>query len=128
MKLTLDLNERLPMNCVSALQSDNNEIPESPRNVTKQKSYNCDLCSDTFLNRYHLEDHTVTVHAKEKEFKCQYCSHAFLKEWRYSKHLKIHRTPESIRKCHYFNNGPECPYKKTGCKFLHEISDICKFG
>ena len=116
------------MNCVGALQSDDNEVPESHRNVTRQKSYNCNLCSDTFSNRFNLEDHTVTVHAIKKEFKCQICSHAFLKEWRYNMLMIIHQKSESIRKYHYFNNGLECPYMKTGCKFLHELCDVCKFG
>ena len=120
MKLTVDLNERLPI-------TDNDKTLGKRRNVTRQKSYYCNMCNDIFVNRFSLEDHMVKVHAIEKEFKCQICSHTFLKEWRYSKHMKIHEMPESIRKCHYFNNGLECPYVNSGCKFQHEISKVCKF-
>jgi hypothetical protein len=34
----------------------------------------------------------------------------------------------SVNNCHYFNNDKKCPFEELGCKFLHSVSQICKFG
>jgi hypothetical protein len=41
-------------------------------------------------------------------------------------HGKIH-SDRSTKYCHYFNNGKVCPFEELGCKFLHILSEKCKF-
>ena len=41
--------------------------------------------------------------------------------------MKIH-TQEYVQFCYYFNNNRVCPFEEQGCKFLHEVSKVCKFS
>ena len=74
-----------------------------------------------------MEIHKVRKHDKKMTFHCDECDMNFLTEWRFNKHKDIHKDVTK-RKCHYFNNGGICPFSEHGCKFLHKVSEMCKYG
>ena len=97
------------------------------KSSTNKENFKCNQCSDSFQNRYSLENHELEIHENRKEFKCENCGLSFMSKWIYNKHIVMHQQTR-IRRCHYFNNEMDCPFMKNGCKFLHEQSEICKFG
>ena len=92
-----------------------------------QRIFNCSDCEINFNNSYELEQHMVNDHKKQKPYKCDVCQLSFIMKWRFDKHVVVHQNTK-IRRCHYFNNKKECPFMKSGCKYLHEISVACKYS
>ena len=61
-----------------------------------------------------------------KKYECDECDSVFNFEGVLEKHKEaVHEGIELF--CHYFNNGTDCPYEDQ-CIFLHEESQICKYG
>ena len=87
--------------------------------------YRCKECDMRFNQSSELETHIVTEHNVKKKHKCEICNTEFVFKWRLNRHFEDHK--KVIRKCHFFNNNVTCPYTKIGCKFSHEIVDICKY-
>ena len=106
---------------LSGLESLNEHILQKHKRIFK-----CSDCARTFNNSYELEQHIVNMHNKVKPFKCDKCEVKFLMKWRFDKHIAAHESLKT-RRCHYFNNKKECPFVKSGCKYLHETSKICKY-
>ena len=90
------------------------------------KSFKCIICDKSFNRRCKLEEH-MNEHNTRKDFKCDLCESEFYLYWRFKKHLDGHL--DTKRKfCHYFNNQKACLYEEFGCKFKHEVSEICVLG
>ena len=88
--------------------------------------FKCTLCKERFKRKCDLELHMENHHKTEKNYECTICNKSFVLNWRMKKHEEIH-TNKVTKKCHYYNNDRFCPFEKLGCKFLHEISEKCKF-
>jgi hypothetical protein len=106
---------------------------KNDRDITKDRSrkplastLNCNLCERTFGKNSDLETHIKDHHEKHDEFDCDQCDKKFVTKWRLQKHTIIH-SDKKQRNCHYFNSGKNCPFEMLGCKFLHILSDKCKF-
>ena len=69
-----------------------------------------------------LEKHNKT----HKKFECDDCDSIFKREGTLEKHVQAAHEDVTLF-CHYFNNGKDCPYEDE-CIFVHEESDVCKFG
>ena len=69
----------------------------------------------------------MNAHSKaHKNVDCEKCGKSF----KYLELLKIHTKvshEKSKMYCHYFNNRKACPFKEE-CLFLHEDSEMCKYG
>ena len=60
------------------------------------------------------------------KFECDECDKVFKHETNLEKHKKaVHEDVELF--CHFFNNDKDCPYQEE-CIFMHEESEVCKFG
>ena len=92
-----------------------------------RKIFTCEICNHDLKESIDLEKHMITVHNTEKQYKCDICESAFVVEWHLRKH-KINHQKNNVRKCHYFNNMKPCPFWTLGCKFSHEVSNMCKFN
>ena len=119
----------------------------------KIRVFRCNMCDEEFesigvLNTHRKNDHQTQSY---EMFKCDECKRCFNEEWKLSAHLKCHKkytcnqcdksfkcqdimekhiriSHENVKLfCHYFNNGLECPYNDD-CIFVHEDSDMCKYG
>ena len=69
----------------------------------------------------------MSAHLKShKKYACNQCDKTFKWEDVLKKHVRI--SHENVKLfCHYFNNGLECPYNDE-CIFIHEDSEVCKYG
>ena len=121
------------------------------KNVRKSKivNFKCNNCGDKFESVVELKEHKDE--GCQGEFECDECERKFKKESRLEKHKKTHEKFECgdcdkvFKKeltldrhitaahenitlfCHYFNNEEDCPFEDE-CVFVHEESDVCKFG
>ena len=77
----------------------------------------CTKCDKTFSQNCELERH-ILDHHDHKPFECEKCGKTFVLRWRLRKHQSGHETQTL---CHYFNNDKQCPFKKIGYKFRHEL-------
>ena len=118
----------------------------------KIRAFKCNQCDEkcetlSVLNK-HKKKHQTPRYEK---FECDECKKCFGEEWKLSAHLKSHKmylcnkcdksfkwqvvmekhvriSHENVKLfCHYFNNGLECPYNDE-CIFIHEDSEVCKYG
>ena len=88
-----------------------------------QGEHQCEECEKRFKKEEQLEAHKKTVH---KKYECDECEKIFDFEGNLEKHRQAaHEDVELF--CHYFNNDKDCPYEEE-CIFVHEESEICKFG
>ena len=87
----------------------------------------CKECETEFNLPIELEEHIVNEHSGMKNHKCDMCDMQFVFKWRLQKHIEDHQKAV-IKTCHFFNNKKDCPYSKSGCKFLHEIALNCKYA
>ena len=111
----------------------------------------CSTCSLTFPKQKDLQKHMKNDHKCDKKFQCEECERIFVEEWKFKAHEKCHKKYEcticeqtfqsdDIRckhtkivhenfklYCHFYNNNKTCP-KEEKCVFLHEDSEICKYG
>ena len=94
----------------------------------RQVYIDCNKCDKSFKSHSALEKHLQEKHVMNALKKCNVCQMEFQTKWRLSKHMEVHLENARRRKCHYFNAGKVCPFEALGCKFVHEISDSCKFG
>ena len=82
----------------------------------------CDDCEKTFNEEWKLTAHIRT----HKKYSCDQCDKSFKFEDTRSKHIKIAHEGLKLY-CHYFNNEKDCPFEDK-CVFLHENSEVCKYG
>ena len=61
-----------------------------------------------------------------KQYSCDQCDKIYKTENTHEKHTKIAHEQIKIY-CHYFNNEKPCPYNEE-CIFIHEKTDVCKYG
>ena len=95
---------------------------------SRRNEYTCNKCGETFSECHSLEKHLVTIHKETKSLSCHGCNMKFVDKLRLNKHAKMHTTNRlKLRKCHFFNNGKVCPYEEYGCKFLHQVSMLCRY-
>lgn len=94
--------------------------PQDYRNSVIQTK--CDHCGKVFNEQWKMTAHLKTC----KQNQCEMCDKTFKYEELKKKHMLI--THENFRiYCHFYNNEKTCPYDKE-CVFLHEESQICKYG
>ena len=118
----------------------------------KIRIFKCNKCDEEFETLNDLNRHKKNHQAPSYEiFECDQCKQCFDKEWKLSAHLRSHKkyacnkcdktfkwqevmekhvriSHENVKLfCHYFNNGVECPYNDE-CIFVHEDSEVCKYG
>ena len=85
--------------------------------------FQCDECERYFLEERKLEEHVNRVH---KLYGCDECEKEFKYERNLEKHIEaVHEDCKLF--CHYFNNDKDCPFDEE-CIYIHEESEICKFG
>lgn len=65
---------------------------------TKEKPFQCNLCSENFYNNSHLQRHYM-AHMKEKPFGCSRCDRRFLQQSNLAAHEGIHSGEKSYS-CH----------------------------
>ena len=95
--------------------------PQYYRNSVIQ-TVKCDHCGKVFDEQWKMTAHLRNC----KQNKCEVCDKTFKYEELKKKHMLI--THENFRiYCHFYNNEKTCPYDKE-CVFLHEESQICKYG
>ena len=82
----------------------------------------CEECHRVFDEMWKLEAHSKT----HKKYECDKCDKIFSYEDTLNKHIQISHGNVKLF-CHYFNNEKECPFEEE-CVFLHEHSDMCKYG
>ena len=87
----------------------------------------CKICKETFAKNSDLEIHIKNTHENTDVYDCDICEKSFSLKWRLKKHREGH-TSECKKFCHYFNNEKVCPFEEIGCKFLHQDSEICRYG
>ena len=116
----MDLNEQIVIDDEDTLNIGKNQGNEKGKMMPQK----CPICSEQYESM--LESHIIMMHNKVKEYKCNDCEAMFFFERRLRKHMTVHQDAKK-RKCHYFNNGLTCPFYKDGCKFVHKVSDECKF-
>ena len=90
----------------------------------------CNSCDESFHKSADLENHIKECHENHPLYKCENCKKVFVLKWRLNKHMNLHSKEKfhPVNHCHYFNNDKKCPFEELGCKFLHSVSQICKFG
>ena len=88
----------------------------------KRVLIDCSECGETFEKHWMLELH-LKSHVNVASYDCEVCRKKFQVKWKLRKHMDIHNI--QTKKCQYFNNEKRCPYEEIGCKFLHEISEMC---
>ena len=86
----------------------------------------CEMCDKKFPQLCNLEYHMKREHETQEELECDKCRKKFVTEWRLTRHRLMH-FDNNIKKCYYFNNSKLCPFEELGCKFLHILSEKCKF-
>ena len=84
--------------------------------------FECDDCKRCFDEEWKLSGHLKS----HKKYACNKCDKTFKWQDVMEKHVRI--SHENVKLfCHYFNNGLECPYNDE-CIFVHEDSEVCKYG
>ena len=87
-----------------------------------KETFKCVDCDSEFNEQWkmlaHKENHT--------KFKCDICEKIFNSQLIKEKHVSISHD-KKILYCHYFNNKKKCPFDDK-CIFIHEDSEICKYG
>ena len=125
--------KKLKKECEDESQCDLCEIKFSSKGLLKQhkreihgRDLECKYCDEKFKQVWMLEVH-LKLHKDAEDFECNVCKKTFQSKWRLSKHKDMHNNLNTKR-CHYFNNEKLCPYQEVGCMFLHEPSEVCRFG
>ena len=109
--------------CDEELESVKELKEHKEKHQSCQKSYQCEECDKCFKGEAQLEVHIERVH---KEYECDECDKVFNFEGVLEKHRDaVHEGKKLF--CHYYNNETDCPYEDQ-CIFLHEESQICKYG
>ena len=106
--------------CSKIYEMKKHKIDKHPKMVQAKKCYKCEI---TFTKNCELVNH-LKIHKEAETFECSKCDKTFVLQWRLRKHMSVHETE---RFCHYYNNEKCCPFVEIGCKFRHEVSDVCKF-
>ena len=89
---------------------------------TPTQKFECDECKRCFDEEWKMSAHLKS----HKKYACNQCDKTFKWEDVLKKHVRI--SHENVKLfCHYFNNGLECPYNDE-CIFLHQDSEVCKYG
>ena len=112
---------------ISRLDFEYNQRRDVITQKRRRKSIDCKQCEENFESHSQLERHMEGKHVIQT-IECSKCDKSFHTKWRLGKHQKIHDENIKMRKCHYYNSGKECPFEMLGCKFPHEIAEVCKYG
>ena len=92
------------------------------KNSGFQGDFECEECNIKFGKESQLEKHKK-MHEK---FECDECDKIFKKELTLERHVQAAHEDVTLF-CHYFNNKKDWPYEDE-CIYIHEESDMCKFG
>ena len=111
---------------IDRLEAENDKIKANSPKKSEKDIY-CTKCDRCFQSNSHLEKHLKDEH-RVKTIQCGKCDMSFHTKWRLLKHQRSHDDNMKQRRCYYFNAGKHCPFELLGCKFLHEISEPCKYG
>ena len=117
----------------------------------KNTTFNCGKCNEVFESLVILNKHKKNHNKSNAKLRCDECERTFDEDWKLNAHMKTHKkytcdqcdkaykfqdilekhvkiVHENVKLfCTYFNNQLECPYAQE-CVFLHEDSEMCKFG
>ena len=95
----------------SSISSNGSSSELSPdQNDTKQKIYQCDFCSKSFLFKSKYHEH-LPVHTNQRPFQCHLCSRTYKYKYDLSVHLRTHMG---------------IPTKSTVCPFCNAKFDTNK--
>ena len=61
----------------------------TPKNSTKAKAIECEICKKVFANKYQLKSHTL-LHLESKKFECLICGKTFLQQFVLKVHEQTH--------------------------------------
>lgn len=130
----------------SGLEKEHNQCVTNSKLIFK-----CNTCDQQFEKQEDLKEHKRKEHASFGQFSCDLCDMLFTEEWKLRAHVKGHtnyscdlcdkkfKLKDTLKKhitaahehlklyCHHFNNNKVCIHK-TGCVFIHEDSEACKYG
>ena len=62
---------------------------------TKEKPYQCDLCSKRFIRKSDMKVH-MRIHTKEKPYQCEVCEKRFTQSGTMKTHMRVHTKKTTI--------------------------------
>ena len=92
------------------------------KHTDKSYTFKCDLCDLDFNEEWKMLAHKKT----HSRFDCEKCDRNFQYQVLKEKHMSISHGNKLLY-CHFFNNKKKCPYEEK-CIFIHEDSEMCKYG